>query len=344
MFRYSCILISLFITAVSGLGQDSTRIFQKDTIQITMPIDTTNLNNIKLTPPVARDESILIVFDILKDQWETFFSMGAVSFADSVIHYDPGALGEHTGDEPHLKYQNTVSALGMPNYDAEADTGFVSLGNGGCLVLKFTDNLLIDGYGSDLYIFFSDTSEEEVDVLISEDGVRFRSVGTVTKQYPIIDIYKKSDPGGRYPYIKLRDNPDQGEKQTLKLGADIDAVGAMNTAMIFIIPADSLILNESSRLRPSAEKFLSPIAEQIRQLPESTVFIEAHTGDRGSEDYNLITSQRWTGWIRNYFLEEEQLTDVQYRPLGLGESKPISSNESEKGRRKNRRIEILIMR
>jgi OOP family OmpA-OmpF porin len=72
--------------------------------------------------------------------------------------------------------------------------------------------------------------------------------------------------------------------------------------------------------------------------------IEAHTDDRGSENYNLIVSQKWSGLVRGYFLDEEQLTDIRFRPIGYGESRPRFPNISEKARRENRRIEILIIR
>ncbi len=284
-----------------------------------------------------------VMGDIIRNCWSSFFLMGAASFADSVISYDPGAPGEKTGDEPDLKHQKTASSLGIPNYDASRDTGSVSLGRGGCIVLKFSDNLLIDGTGLDLAVFLSDSNSETVNVLISQDGIVYRSIGNVSKENPFVDIFPYAETDTRYAYVKLRDNSND-EKNMPKLGADIDAVGAINTALIFSVPADSLVISETSGFGPSAKKYLSPVADRIRQFPGATILIEAHTDDRGSENYNLIVSQKWSGLVRGYFLDEEQLTDIRFRPIGYGESRPRFPNISEKARRENRRIEILIIR
>jgi outer membrane protein OmpA-like peptidoglycan-associated protein len=340
MIRF-LILLLVLVHPLNGYCQENQ--MENGRLVKTSLTDTTEKHN-TIESQNGQESSAPIILNILKDNWTSFFPMGAVSFADSVIDYDPGSLGKHADDEPPLKYQNYQASVGTPDYDAVRDTGSVSLGMGGYIVLKFCDNLLIDGYGPDLYISLSDSASEEVHVLISQDGRIFQSVGTVSKYYPVINIAPYTEPGTRYAYVKLRDNPDQGDKQSLKSGADIDAVGAINTAMVFVIPADLLIQYELTQLDSSAKTVLSPIAAQIRQFPGSTVWIEAHTDSRGAADYNLILSQQWSGLIRNYLIDQEHLDEVAYRTTGFGESRPVASNESEKGRRKNRRIEILIIR
>jgi OOP family OmpA-OmpF porin len=295
-------------------------------------------------PESGQENPPSVMADMIKNHWDSFFPMGAASFSDSVISYDPGSSDEIMGNDQDKKYHKAGSSIGIPNFDALEDTGSVSLGRGGCIVLKFSDNILLNGNGPDLCVFLSDLNSEEVHVLISQDGNVYRSIGNVSKEHPFADISPRGETGARYSYVKLRDNPDQGEKNTPKSGADIDAVGAVNTALFFSIPADSLVVNGSNRLHPSAKRFLSPIAGRIRQFPGSTVLIEAHTDELGSENYNSIVSQQGSGLIRDYFLDEEQLADVQFRPIGFGESRSLFQNSSVEERRKNRRIEILIAR
>ena len=341
MIRFCLISIIFIVHPIASSCQENKNIINGDIIQSVVWNDSTNRYGSASETGHKRPPAV--VSNIIRNHWSFLFPMGAASFADTVISYDPGAPGENTGDEPDLKYQNAVSSLGIPDYDAIQDTGSVSLGRSGCIVLKFLDNLLIDGIGPDLAVFLSDSNSETVHVLISQNGNIYRSIGNISKENPFVDISPYGETNARYAYVKLRDNSND-EKNMPKFGADIDAVGAINTALCFSVPADSLVPNENNRLGPSVKKYLSPVVDRIRQFPGATVLIEAHTDNRGSENYNLFLSQQWGGLVRDYFLDQEHLTNAQYLPVGFGESRPRFQNSFEEGRRKNRRIEILIIR
>lgn len=72
------------------------------------------------------------------------FPGGVSSFADAVVSYQPGLAGA----DPTAAHQGDFNALGAPDYAgvnscaSQAACSFVSLGVGGALVLRFTDNVL----------------------------------------------------------------------------------------------------------------------------------------------------------------------------------------------------------
>ncbi len=268
------------------------------------------------------------------------FPMGAVSFADSIVLYDPGAMGKGTGDEPAPEFQKPELALGVSDYDSLKDTGYVSLGKGGTLVLKFIDNVLIDGPGPDFHIFLVDT--EDVFVWISKDGYIFTPVGETSRNNASIDIHAYAEPGTVYSYVKLRDDPDQGEEKGPSPGADIDAVGAINAAVRIRIPSDRLFEDRTAKFNCDTLTVLSIAAEKIRRVKHARVLISAYTDNRGSEDFNMFLSQEQAYAVRNYFLDVANLTDVSYTVIGWGNTRPVASNDSDEGRKKNRRIEIII--
>jgi outer membrane protein OmpA-like peptidoglycan-associated protein len=296
----------------------------------------------QITDPAPTDSIQATVEQTKSRIDDTIFPLGIISFADSVVMYDPGAFGEGTGDEPEPKYQNQLLVLGPPDYDAEIDTGYVALGTNGTIVLKFTDNVLIDGPGPDLYVYEIGDEFEECLVWISQNGKIFLPVGRTSRTNPGIDIHPYAKPGVSYSYIKLRDNSERGDSDDPALGADIDAVGAINTAIRIIIQADRLFAFKTSNLTQEAPEILSEIAQQIRSIPHAIVSIETHTDTRGSEDFNLIISQSQAATIRNYFLDTEQLISVEYSVLGWGETHPIASDDTQTGRQKNRRLVIMI--
>ena len=160
------------------------------------------------------------------------FPGGASSFADAVVSYDP-TFGGATG--PQLSARDPLNALGSPTVDS-----FVTLGDGGRITLRFTDNSLT-GSGSsafDLWIFEVGPDVEDTFVDISKDGSTWYSIGGVGGATAGIDIdafgFGTSD---FFSFVRLTDDPNEGEQGNgATVGADIDAVGAISTAPPVNIP------------------------------------------------------------------------------------------------------------
>lgn len=158
------------------------------------------------------------------------FPDGAVSFADAVVSYNPAFGG---GAVPTAPYQDTTRALGIPDYTSVSSSTYVSLGAGGQLVLRFTDNSLT-GSGSsalDLWIFEIGPDVEDTTVDISKNGSTWISVGAVGGSTSGIDIdaygFGTSD---FFSFIRLTDVRTEGAQSGATVGADIDAVGAISSA------------------------------------------------------------------------------------------------------------------
>jgi outer membrane protein OmpA-like peptidoglycan-associated protein len=70
--------------------------------------------------------------------------------------------------------------------------------------------------------------------------------------------------------------------------------------------------------------------------------IEGHTDNVGNEKYNQQLSEQRAKVVFQYLIDKNILP-VRLRFNGFGASKPIADNESEEGRAKNRRTEIVIL-
>jgi hypothetical protein len=159
------------------------------------------------------------------------FPDGPSSFADSVISYDPAFGG---GNVPtHANFITPGKAIGIPDYSGGGSgTGSVSLGAGGQIILKFTDNFLTGSgtAGKDLHIFEVGPDVEDTFVDISKDGNTWYSVGKVFGATSSIDI----DAFGwgiadLFSYVRLTDDKAEGGTSGSTVGADIDAVGAITS-------------------------------------------------------------------------------------------------------------------
>lgn len=170
-------------------------------------------------------------------QGGTDFPEGAVSFADVVLDYSPVVVN----GEPTAANQNAAKALGVPDYqsgggcvDAEACT-FVSLGDGGSLTLRFTDNLLTgsDSAAMDLWIFEVGPDVEDTFVEVSSNGSIWFSVGKVFGSTAGIDLDAYGfGTTSSFGYVRLTDDGAEGDQSGISVGADIDAVGAISTVVV----------------------------------------------------------------------------------------------------------------
>lgn len=164
------------------------------------------------------------------------FPGGAASFADGVVSYNPSFGG---GNVPTATYQDATQALGVPNYPEGTDPEYVSLGAGGRIVLRFTDNSLTGSGNSnlDLWVFEIGPDVEDTAVDISKDGITWYSVGSVFGATSGIDIdaygWGTSD---FFSFVRLTDAIGEGATSGATVGADIDAVGAISSAPPVSVP------------------------------------------------------------------------------------------------------------
>lgn len=156
------------------------------------------------------------------------FPDGASSFADLAVSYSPGPAVASP-------YNDRNQALGIPNYPSGSGNGHVSLGWGGSLVVRFTNNSLTTSGDSDLdlWIFEVGPAVEPTDVEISLDGLNWIDVGFVSGATSGVDIDSYVGSGvtlwERYSYVKLTDRNTRQSGSPYG-GADIDAVGAISSA------------------------------------------------------------------------------------------------------------------
>jgi len=173
---------------------------------------------------------------------------GAVSFADAVTSFVPGIVfdvgeGANVPFEAFLGAQNT---LGIP--DVTTTTGlncflnqtqqnclFASLGVGGVLTVEFTDNRLT-GSGDatdDLFIYEIGPDIEDTFVEISMNGSTWMPVGLVTGSTKGVDIDAFGfGPTDLFRFVRLTDDPEEGDLDGETVGADIDAIAAISTVAI----------------------------------------------------------------------------------------------------------------
>jgi outer membrane protein OmpA-like peptidoglycan-associated protein len=75
-----------------------------------------------------------------------------------------------------------------------------------------------------------------------------------------------------------------------------------------------------------------------------TIEIAGHTDAIGTEAYNLDLSKRRATSVMDYLVEKGKIDKARITIVFFGEDKPIGSNETKEGRKKNRRVEFKIIK
>ncbi len=97
----------------------------------------------------------------------------------------------------------------------------------------------------------------------------------------------------------------------------------------------------SSKISKKYHDLLKRVKEALDVYADRQVRIEGHTDNRGDVKMNQQLSLRRAEAVRD-FLIRQGVDGGRLRSLGYGEVRPIASNEFEKGREMNRRIDIII--
>lgn len=133
-----------------------------------------------------------------------------------------------------------------------------------------------------------------------------------------------------------------------KLLNDISGIKIRSDArgVVITFPDALLFSSGSAELKPEAYDALTRIAEKLKEIP-GKVAIEGHT-----DNVPISSSIYKSNWELSaarassvlHFLLKKGLNPDRFIIAGYGEYRPVASNDTEDGRSKNRRVELIILR
>ncbi len=99
--------------------------------------------------------------------------------------------------------------------------------------------------------------------------------------------------------------------------------------------------HNSNDLPSQAYDTLDRIAEFMVHNPDTKINVSGYTDSSGGYRYNVSVSQFRANMVKGY-LVGKGVDPFKIKAVGLGPENPIASNETEKGRQTNRRVEIEL--
>lgn len=104
---------------------------------------------------------------------------------------------------------------------------------------------------------------------------------------------------------------------------------------------DVLFDVDSTRIDSDGRQALEDLSGVLEEYSKTAVIVQGHTDSTGSEEHNDDLSERRAESVRRYLVSLGVDPD-RLATMGFGETAPVASNDSESGRRQNRRVDILL--
>ena len=111
---------------------------------------------------------------------------------------------------------------------------------------------------------------------------------------------------------------------------------------VVVTLGDVLFETGQAELREDARSSLVEVVDLLQSEPEKMIRIEGHTDAVGSAAANLDLSQRRAGSVLAT-LVSLGVDGARVTAVGMGEDFPIASNDTEDGRQRNRRVDVILL-
>jgi outer membrane protein OmpA-like peptidoglycan-associated protein len=141
---------------------------------------------------------------------------------------------------------------------------------------------------------------------------------------------------------KAQAEAEKAELRVLLLRQFNAVLQTRDTARGLIVNMEDVLFDTAkSTLRPLAREKLAKVAGIVSGHPGLSLAVEGHTDSVGGDDYNQRLSEQRAASVQDY-LTHSGMAPQAVTTKGFGESQPIASNETAKGRQQNRRVELVI--
>lgn len=221
---------------------------------------------------------------------------------------------------------------------------------------------LIFWLSTSLYVASQELQPTELEALIKvnvtdfkdkpkkNEPITFESVKT-KKKYSTV-----SDENGKFVLLLPKDDNYKILYNNYTDNVEYDELKVDKTKSLFIMdvqikidPPKTFILENvlfdtgKSTLKPSSFKTLNDLAELLKIKKTMIIEIGGHTDNIGAPERNLKLSQERAEAVKNYLIKKGIKQD-RIIAKGFGDTQPISDNNTEDGKKQNRRTEVNIIK
>lgn len=98
---------------------------------------------------------------------------------------------------------------------------------------------------------------------------------------------------------------------------------------------------DQADIKPESRPALDEIAKVLKSDSPLAIIIVGHTDNKGTFEYNIDLSSRRALAVKNELMSQYGISAERLTAAGAGMMAPVASNDSDEGRAKNRRVELV---
>lgn len=201
----------------------------------------------------------------------------------------------------------------------------------------------------------------------ADDGIKLPSGLQVIRNYTQAAkavggqvVHEFEDGGTEYSIMKIEKN---GILTWAQVGAASNGMYTLNMvsvqAMKQDVTADAATMASSLRtsgkvalygiyfdtdkaeLKPESDAALGEISKLLKKDAALKIYVVGHTDGSGNFDHNVKLSQARAQSVISALINRFGIPSARLKPFGCGPVSPVASNQSENGRARNRRVELV---
>lgn len=136
------------------------------------------------------------------------------------------------------------------------------------------------------------------------------------------------------------------DRQEAKLRAELERTGVSVTRIgdniTLNMPGNITFATNSADLNASFYEVLNSVAVVVNEFNQTVIEVAGHTDSTGTDQYNQQLSERRASAVAAYLGTRSVRTD-RVITVGMGEARPVATNDTEQGRQQNRRVELTLV-
>jgi outer membrane protein OmpA-like peptidoglycan-associated protein len=136
------------------------------------------------------------------------------------------------------------------------------------------------------------------------------------------------------------------DRQEAQLRAQLESSGVSVTRIgdniTLNMPGNITFATNSADLNAGFFSVLDSVALVVNEYDQTVIEVAGHTDSTGADAYNQALSERRSGAVAAY-LRGRRVLGERIIEVGMGESRPVASNETAEGRQQNRRVELTLV-
>jgi OmpA-OmpF porin, OOP family len=118
------------------------------------------------------------------------------------------------------------------------------------------------------------------------------------------------------------------------MGNDINSTGHVSVYGIYFDTG-------KAEIKPESDTAIAQISGLLKNIASLKLYVVGHTDNVGTIDANMKLSKDRADAVVNSLITRYGIPAERLRPYGVASLSPVASNDTEEGRAKNRRVELV---